>query len=98
MAGETSASCLLFVRICQLKLQGKDMDDFIQRLQSLSLEYKQATAGRAVEDDALKAILINATFTIPEYHLVVKDLTERARLTDYFTVAQALQKRWREIK
>ncbi|CBQ71641.1 conserved hypothetical protein [Sporisorium reilianum SRZ2] len=98
MTGETSASCLLFVRICQLKIQGKDVDDLIHRIQTLSLEYKQATGGRAIEDDALKAILINATFAIPEYHLVVKDLTENARLTDYYTVAQALQKRWREIK
>lgn len=98
MTGETSASCLLFVRICQLKIQGKDMDDFIQRLQELAFEYKQATGGRAIEDDALKAILINATFAIPEYHLVVKALTQSGGLTDYFTVAQALQKRWREIK
>lgn len=97
MTGETPASCLLFVRICQLKIQGKDMDDFIQRLQALSLEYKQAS-GRTIDDDALKVILINATFAIPEYHLVVKGLTETARLTDYYTVAQALQKRWRELK
>ena len=97
MAKETPASCLLFVRICQLKITGKDVGDLIDRMQSLSLEYQQAS-GRAIDDDALKAILINQTFPIPEYHLVIKDLTEKGQLSDYYTLASALQNRWKQIR
>lgn len=96
MAKDTPASCLLFVRLCQLKINGKDVNDLIDRIQSLSLEYKQAS-GRAVDDDALKAILINQAFAIPEYHLVVKDLTEKGKLGDYYTLAKALQDRWKSM-
>lgn len=97
MAKETAASCLLFVRVCQLKINGKDMSDLIERIQSLSLEYQQA-AGRAIDDDALKAILVNQAFPIPEYHLVVKELTEKGQLTDYYTLASALQNRWKRVR
>lgn len=98
MPSETAASCLLFVRICHLTIENKDVSDLINRLQSLSLEYKQATNGRAIEDDALKAMLVNQAMGVPEYREVVKSLTERGELTDYYTLASALQKKWTEIR
>ncbi|SPO23423.1 uncharacterized protein UTRI_02102 [Ustilago trichophora] len=97
MARETAASCLLFVRVCQLKISGKNVSDLIDHIQSLSLEYQQAS-GRSIDDDALKAILINQAFPIPEYHVVIKDLTEKGQLTDYYTLASALQNRWKQIR
>ncbi|SPO22098.1 uncharacterized protein UTRI_02102_B [Ustilago trichophora] len=97
MARETSASCLLFVRLCQLQISGKDVGDLIDRIQTMSLDYQQAS-GRPVDDDALKVILINQTFPISEYHLVIKDLTEKGQLTDYYTLASALQNRWKQIR
>ncbi|KAF6767262.1 hypothetical protein PSEUBRA_003557 [Kalmanozyma brasiliensis GHG001] len=98
MPAETPASCLLFVRVSQLMIANKDINDFVDRLQSLSLEYKHATHGRAIEDDALKAILVNQAMTIPEYREVVKALTESGQLTDYYTLASALQKKGREVR
>ncbi|GAC92762.1 hypothetical protein PHSY_000318 [Pseudozyma hubeiensis SY62] len=98
MPQETPASCLLFVRICQLAIRGKDVADLIHRLQSLSLEYQQATGGRAIEDDALKAILINQVFGIAEYHIVIRAMGERGELTDYYSVAAALQSKWEAIR
>lgn len=97
MANDTPASCLLFMRLCQLKISGKDINDLIDRIQSLSLEYKQAS-GRVVDDDALKVILINQAFAIPEYHLVVKGLTEKGQLGDYYTLAKALLDKWKSIR
>lgn len=97
MAKETPTSCLLFVRICQLKITGKDVSDLIDRMQTLSLEYKQAS-GRAIDDDALKVILINQAFAVPEYHSVIKDITEKGELRDYYTLAKALQNKWKEIR
>lgn len=98
MPAETPASCLLFVRVAQLTIANKDINDFIDRLQSLSLEYKQTTQGRAIEDDALKAILVNQAMTVPEYREVVKALTESGQLTDYYTLATALQKKEKEVR
>ncbi|KAJ1018523.1 hypothetical protein NDA16_004805 [Ustilago loliicola] len=88
--------CRWYAERQQLKINGKDINDLIDRIQSLSLEYKQAS-GRAVDDDALKAVLINQAFAIPEYHLVVKDLTEKGNLGDYYTLAKALQNKWKSM-
>lgn len=92
---ETAASCLLFVRICQLKIIGNNVTDLIERMQTLSLEYKEAS-GRAIDDDALKAILINQAFPISEYHLLIKEMTEMGQLTDYYSLASALQARQKQ--
>lgn len=97
MAEHNRYSCLLFVRICQLKITGKDISDLVDRMQALSLEHKQVS-GCNIDDDALKALLINQAFPIPEYQLVIKKMTEKGQLTDYYSLATALQDKWKEIR
>ncbi len=43
-------------------------------------------------------MLVNQAMGVPEYREVVKSLTERGELTDYYTLASALQKKWTEIR
>lgn len=98
MPQDTPASCAVFLRLCQLTMHGNDIGDLVHRLQTLSLEYKQATGGRAIEDDALKAILIQQAWRVAEYRAVIQRMSDEGQLTDYYSVATALHKRWNEMR
>lgn len=99
---DTPTSSLIFVRLAQLQLNpSKDIDDLIQRIQTLALEYKQAVSppgSKTVDDDALKMILINQAMGVPEYREVVKGLVEKGELGEWYTVAKALQAKWRTMR